>query len=275
MSALAGLWSIAKPFVAGMAGNFLNSAASNLGASLGGMAGQWGTSGNSQGAQQSTSQGGSWASGGTNDKYNQQQREEQYQQQQSFLQAQGNYNFKSMLTSMGYNTLGAITQGIYNSISQGAAMQYNSAQAMRQMKWEEHMSNTSYQRAMEDMRKAGLNPILAYAQGGASTPTGASGSVSAASMGMPSSSAASVGLQSGVSPVQSYSNQSGSWQSSQSSGWQLGETLFDYHMLNKSSAGDVERVNKSAEKLAKDVKAATDYNKYKSRNSMPNASPYQ
>lgn len=53
---------------------------------------------------------------------------------------------------------------------------FNAREAAKQRDFSERMSRHAYRYAVEDLERAGLNPMLAYTQGGAHVPTGASAS---------------------------------------------------------------------------------------------------
>lgn len=244
--------------VANTIGNVAN-AAGNVGRLFGG----WGQTGQSQSAGGSTQQGGgqsqSMSKSGTNDEQVMQYLKGAYQYQTAEGQRQSQFNQRSMLEQMGYNTLGAIAQGIYNHIENAAAMNFNSTEAMKNREWQEYMSNTAYQRAVEDMKKAGLNPILAFQNGGASTPGGSAGTISGASMGAPSASALGVSRASGFVP-NSYSSESWSqsdwYNAAQSWNQMLSSTGMSPYGLMKAFEGINNGVNNVMDKNVPSNKAS-------------------
>lgn len=103
-----------------------------------------------------------------------------YQQSQSYSSTMGSgaaataFNQQAMQALMAYNAEEAQKQ-----------REWASAEAVLSRDWQKEMSDTAHQREVQDMKKAGLNPILSAMGGnGASTPSGAMGSGAAASGGL-------------------------------------------------------------------------------------------
>lgn len=74
--------------------------------------------------------------------------------------------------------LGGLVSNLWTDSRQEDQQKFNAEQAAINREFQERMSSTAYQRGMADMKTAGLNPILAYQKGPASSPSGATAATS-------------------------------------------------------------------------------------------------
>lgn len=138
---------------------------------------------------------------------------------------------------------GALVGGGLNILGGILGNRSSARQAANQMAFQERMRATQYQTAVEDLKKAGLNPMLAYTQGGAGTPSGAQA---------PQSNVIGPGVNSAIDGVRTLMEAKNSDEMNKNIQMQRSETLEKINLLREqqeTTSAESARIRKIIEQL--------------------------
>ncbi len=163
------------------------------------------------------------------------------------------------------NAFGGLLQNANSWLSLTSARDYNAKQAAESRAWTREMRRTAYQDTVEDLKAAGLNPILAASRGATSGETGASASTTAGNFSSLTSAAVPSAHAASAQAMYDYGNNTMQFMDyamkNINTAKQLGMTSFANQMyqmtdsiLESSIASSAEYSNETIQQAHKDVK---------------------